>query len=788
MPSGKEFLKRRSVKLLIVVGVFLLLLPEAVRWGVVKGIEANGFGAASIDDVDINLFSGRVAVDEFTLHRDSQKKLAFEKLAVDISWLKLVVGIIYVEEFEFTGGRLAVVQLDDGNWEVVLPLEAEASAEPSSVANEEQSIELPRIAAAQLRLVDVEVAVDSQLTQGVLAVRELLLARLSTWQKESASVKMLATWNTAPLKLDITVSPWIETPTLQGKVKLDKVELNAILPGTEDAQSAAVSLDIDIDASRSQQGDINASVDGGFSVEQLAAAYNNIELAVEAFAWDGDITFSSSEDNTQYLVAGDLQSSELRITDNKQQLALLAWDTLSLEGLSLDEWINVDFSQLVLTSLGAFIDGKDEQGLLYTGELVIDELSLEEARSLVVNRIDIVDGNYDVTLNEDGTLAINQILANVLSNFSETEPPAHNTEEKAETGTGASESKSTDDTAGEFQIVLNELEVASGTQVSFTDKRFDVPVKQQLTIDTLSVNGLNQQQADSLTTLKLDGNLGEFSKVSINGSIKPFAEKLWAGISGELDSIDLTGVSPYTEAYIGYHMSRGQYDHQFELSIADDDIKLDNTLLLRKLSLKAVDPNKEQPVAKELSLPLPLALDMLRDGDDNISLNVPIKGRMDNPDVDVSGVINTALGQALKSGTTSYLKLALQPYGAAFMAAEFLGEKMSAITLDPVTFENGVSQLTSEQLGYTGKIASVLNQRPKLTLTLCARANVKDKVALQALQPDKPVEDAALVSLADERGKHIKRELVAKGIDNQRVLICQPAFEPDAAAEVTVKM
>jgi hypothetical protein len=102
----------------------------------------------------------------------------------------------------------------------------------------------------------------------------------------------------------------------------------------------------------------------------------------------------------------------------------------------------------------------------------------------------------------------------------------------------------------------------------------------------------------------------------------------------------------------------------------------------------------------------------VRDSDDNIELKVPIKGRMGDPDINVNNVINDALGRALKTGAASFLILALQFYGAALMAANMIGDQLSAVRLDPMIFAVGSGVMSDTHRDYANKIAQILQSRP----------------------------------------------------------------------------
>ncbi|MGH7374522.1 MAG: hypothetical protein ACREJY_09870, partial [Candidatus Rokuibacteriota bacterium] len=72
---------------LLVVGIaFVWTLPEIVKWQALKQIPAITGRATSIEDIDINLFTGRVAIKKFRLAEPdpAQSFVEFERLDVRV--------------------------------------------------------------------------------------------------------------------------------------------------------------------------------------------------------------------------------------------------------------------------------------------------------------------------------------------------------------------------------------------------------------------------------------------------------------------------------------------------------------------------------------------------------------------------------------------------------------------------------------------------------------------------------------------------------------------------------
>ena len=111
---------RRLKRWLIVVGVLVILgvafvwsLPEIVKWQALKQIPAITGRAASIEDIDINLFTGRVAIKKFRLAEadPAQAFVEFERFDVRVVPWSIVFGNVRIAELRLTAPTVSLVRL-----------------------------------------------------------------------------------------------------------------------------------------------------------------------------------------------------------------------------------------------------------------------------------------------------------------------------------------------------------------------------------------------------------------------------------------------------------------------------------------------------------------------------------------------------------------------------------------------------------------------------------------------------------------------------------------------------
>ncbi|HAM46745.1 MAG TPA: hypothetical protein DCO73_03300, partial [Alphaproteobacteria bacterium] len=271
----------------------------------------------------------------------------------------------------------------------------------------------------------------------------------------------------------------------------------------------------------------------------------------------------------------------------------------------------------------------------------------------------------------------------------------------------------------------------------------------------------------------------------------------------QVRTLELPVISPYTQRYLGYALTRGRLDAKVDATVAAGQLTADSQLKLSKLKMEVADQDKAAPMQAQIDLPINTALSLLRDSDDIIALSLPVSGPLDNPQIGIGQVINKALGKALKATVATTLT-ALFPVTGVLVVANLAGTPK--LKFNPVTFDPGQDALPDAQTAYLDEVAALLKARPAVELTFCGRVTEADREALageDAEKGEKPkpagdekaaepsVADAALLALGDRRVNRVKRYLVdAHSLEPARMFECKSAIDTgtDARPHVEVLM
>ena len=778
---NQSFYRTRWFKAVAGLIVTLLLIPVILRPVLVEVLLDNGFEEASIDNIGINWFTGVVTIEKLSLGRDGSPKLSLGLMRMDITWLSLLQGELAAESAEIEDVVFAVIQRPDKSWDIVAPIPAGSDEEQ---IDDTEAVNLPKLGLGEFKLRNAQVQVETDFASGLLKIDSLELQRLSSWQDRISDLSVKASWNGAPINIDIGAKPFQKNPAVKGRIVAKGLPLSTIgaaLPADIADFTGKLDMNIDVDLERDSRDILSGQFAIDLTLAELALKYRNIDIALAQFHWGGDMSLALEAEGPLYQVAGSSELKQLAIKDYKQPIDLLQFESLVLKSLVLNEQLNVSFEQLDVNELSAVKVAQASRYWLTNKQLQLKQLHLQ-GQALSLASVAVDGAHYNLTLNKQGDLqdrtALQAAIKPLLPEPTTDEPGS---ELDSDSDPEASESA--------LQMLLGELLVTHSV-VNFEDQRFKKTYENQLYLDQFSLVNLDQSKPNQLSPLQLQARVGEFSSINFTGDLTPFTEDLSLALKGKIAALPLPQISPYAEAYLGYQFMTGQYDHTIDLAIANNELKMDNNLKLRRLELKSVDEKSAEKMAEGLDVPLPLALSMLRDRKGVIDLDVPLEGKLDEFDVGLDDIINTALVKALKHGSMSYLQLALQPYGAAVLAADLLVDQVGTIRFEPVMFVAGTTALEQDAQPYVEKLKGMLLEREGLSLSLCGRSTLADHAHLSPVkQPVSPEHlDKALMTLASDRAKTLKRDFVEAGVASDRLYLCKPDYNETAIAGVIVSM
>ena len=465
-----------------------------------------------------------------------------------------------------------------------------------------------------------------------------------------------------------------------------------------------------------------------------------------------------------------------------QQAPLLAWKQFSVQNLHVKSLSDIQFKQLQLEQLVLSRQTGNKQEQTPNPYTRFDTLSSDHIRITDLKRI------------EFGSVMLTGLGVNIVRlQNGEWQKPGHLASFVAPAATGAAEQKKTKN--GKLPAVsIKQLTIEQGGQITFEDRVFTTPPVVNLQELAFSISDLDSTQPDRPSPFSLGSKVNQYGMLKLKGAIYPFKSIPNFDVRGSATGIDLRMASQYMERYLGYKVKSGQLNGNLKLAAESGKLNGVANVELQQFVLLEVDQDKVEASTAQESTSLKATLALLREKDKSIRLNIPIKGDITDPEFNtddaVKQILNKSIMQAIESYYTDYgLTMAgYGQYGLAVSGARKLFEFLSKLRFEPVIFNAGKLELGDEQKAYLDNLAKMLNERPKVHLSLCGFATVADLWLQDSWLAEQPAEkwqlssltDAqreSLMQLANQRALSIKEYLLnERSIDARRLIICEPQY------------
>nr|WP_320116646.1 DUF748 domain-containing protein [uncultured Desulfuromonas sp.] len=266
-----------------------------------------------------------------------------------------------------------------------------------------------------------------------------------------------------------------------------------------------------------------------------------------------------------------------------------------------------------------------------------------------------------------------------------------------------SEATAPESTEPPADIRIDAVTLQGGT-VSFTDRH--LPSTFATTMYDLGgrISGLasdEEMQAD----VDLRGQLENNSPLTITGKLNPLSQDLFADLTISFKDIDLSPMTPYSGTYLGYAIDKGKLYLDLNYNIEHQQIEADNKVMIDQFTFGDTIDSEQAT-----SLPVAFAISLLKDRNDEIHLDIPISGNLNDPDFSLASTIFTVLRNLLVKAATSPFAL------LSSLIPE--GEDVSSIS-----FTLGCSNISADQTHVLDSLAEVLTKRPSLILEISPYAD-----------------------------------------------------------------
>ncbi len=236
-----------------------------------------------------------------------------------------------------------------------------------------------------------------------------------------------------------------------------------------------------------------------------------------------------------------------------------------------------------------------------------------------------------------------------------------------------------------------------GGCIVFSDYSINPGFKADMKKITGSLKGLSSNE-NSRAVLHLQGIHGQYSPLEITGKINPLAKKKFADINISFKDIELSKFTPYSAKYLGYKIDKGKLDLNLKYLIIGNKLISDNRIKLDDLSLG--DRVKSD---KATSLPISLAITLLKNRKGQIDLDLPVKGQLNDPKFKIGSIVLGMISNLIIKVVTSPFSIIGSMFGGGEELA-FINFKYGSSDIDPANYKK------------IDTIADILRDKPSIKL------------------------------------------------------------------------
>lgn len=245
----------------------------------------------------------------------------------------------------------------------------------------------------------------------------------------------------------------------------------------------------------------------------------------------------------------------------------------------------------------------------------------------------------------------------------------------------------------------------SGGSLNFTDESLAAPFKLRISDMKASISEISPKRAADIKFSSLVSGSG---LANITARAYPLDFKRKSDINVVLKEIPLAPASPYTAKYIGNEIAGGKLNLKLAYKIDDGKLNASNDLNLDRFEL-----GKEVQSKDALSLPIGLAVSILKDGDDQIDISLPLSGAMNDPKFSYGALVWGAIKKLFSD-------IVLSPF-------RFMGKIAGVDTkkLESIDFEAASSEILISESSKIDDLAKVAKAKPDLKIILNSAYNEK---------------------------------------------------------------
>ena len=197
-----------------------------------------------------------------------------------------------------------------------------------------------------------------------------------------------------------------------------------------------------------------------------------------------------------------------------------------------------------------------------------------------------------------------------------------------------------------------------------------------------TVVGLSSK-ANSRAKVDIHGGVDAFSPVSITGEVNVLGPALYTDLALSFRNMELSTFNPYSGKFAGYNITKGKLTTELHYKVDGRKLDAQHHITVDQLEFGAKTASKDA-----VSLPIKLAVALLKDRNGVIDLDIPVSGTLDDPTFRLGPIIWKVFVNLLEKAVTAPFALLGSLFGGG-PDLQFIDFQPGAADLDAAAADKG---------------------------------------------------------------------------------------------------
>jgi Domain of Unknown Function (DUF748) len=259
-----------------------------------------------------------------------------------------------------------------------------------------------------------------------------------------------------------------------------------------------------------------------------------------------------------------------------------------------------------------------------------------------------------------------------------------------------------------------------------------------------SIQGLSSKPT-ARAKIDLHGSVDAFSPVSITGEANVLGPVLYTDIAMSFRNMELTTFNPYSGKFAGYNITKGKLTTELHYKVEGRKLDAQHHIIIDQLEFGEKTASKDA-----VSLPVKLAVALLKDRNGVIDLQVPVTGSLDDPKFRMWPIIWKVFVNILEKAVTAPFALLGSLFGGG-PDLQFIDFQPGAAELDPAATDKVKTMVKALADRPQLKIEVPIGMVPDLDRAALADARFSSEIK-DAMNAPAPRKKSAAPASFDELG------------------------------------